>query len=65
MKRWDLVISDEYIDIMIECIVISRKKTTDIRKDLNEFLLKYRDELLHGDQGFGCSDETCKICFPF
>ncbi len=65
MKRWDLLISDEYVKTTVECVVTSRKKITNIRAELNDFFLKYRDELLHGNQGNGCSNKKCKVCYPY
>ena len=65
MKRWDLITSDQWIEATIECIVVSKKKITDIRKELMESFLKYRDELLHGNQGIGCFDKKCNVCYPY
>ena len=65
MKRWDLITSDEYPITNIECIVVSKKSILEIRKELNDFVIKYRNELLHGNQGGGCSDKNCKVCYPY
>lgn len=65
MKRWDLITSDEWVKANTECIVVSKKKVSEIRKELNDFFLKYRDELLHGNQGSGCSNKKCKVCYPY
>ena len=63
MGRWELVTSDEWIIATTECIVVSKKKVSEIRKELNDFFLQYRDELLHGNQGLGCYDKKCKVCY--
>ena len=64
MKRWDLITSDEWVKTTTECIVVSKKKVSQIRKELNDFFIKYKDELLHGNQGSGCSNKKCKVCYP-
>lgn len=65
MKRWELVTSDEYVTTTIEILVRSKKPIGNMREDLNQFFLKYRNELLHGDQGTGCLDKKCKVCYPY
>lgn len=65
MERWELITSGEYIIATTECIVVSKKKVSEMRKELNDFFMKYRDELLHGNQGLGCSDKKCKVCYPY
>jgi len=65
MKRWELVTSDEWIKVTTECIVRSGRGVKEMRNELNEFFIKNRDELLHGDQGSGCKDENCKVCYPY
>jgi len=65
MKRWELVTSNEYFETYVECIVVSRKPIRIIRKELNKFIERYRDELLHGDRGtYDCGDDNCKVCYP-
>ncbi len=65
MDRWDLITSDEWVEATIDCIVISKKKVSEMRKELTAFALRYRDELLHGNQGNGCSNKKCKVCYPY
>jgi hypothetical protein len=50
MKRWELITSDNYLIATIECIVVSGKGIKQTRKELNDILLKYRDELLQGNK---------------
>lgn len=65
MERWKLITSDEWVIATTELIVVNNKKITEIRKELNDFFLQYRDELLHGNQGLGCFDKKCKVCYPY
>lgn len=61
MTRWELITSDGYLEASIECILNDKSK---IERLLKTFLKQYRDELLHGDQGIGCSDDECNVCYP-
>jgi len=65
MERWNLITSDGYLTASIECIVVSKKPVKKTRKELNKFLIGYRNEILHGDQGNGCSNKNCKVCYPY
>lgn len=66
MTRWELITSKEYCAALIDCIVSSKLKITDIRKKLKMELEKYRKELLHGEQrSEGCGNINCKVCYPF
>lgn len=50
MTRWELINSDEYITVTVECIVVSRKSIRKMRDELNDFFLQYRNEILHGNK---------------
>mgnify|MGYP001557638411 FL=1 len=47
MIREELIKSDSWIVAHIECIVISKKPIRKIRKELTEFFIEYRNELLN------------------
>lgn len=47
MTRAELIKSDEWVIAHVESKVRSKLKITDMRKDLIETFLKYRDELLN------------------
>jgi len=66
MTRWEFITSDEYITTGIELIVRSGLSVKEMREELNEKFLQYRDELLHGKQEpGGCKDENCKVCYRY
>jgi hypothetical protein len=46
MTREEFIKTDEYITATVECIVRSGKPVKEIRKELNEFFIEYRNELL-------------------
>lgn len=46
MTRKELVLSDGYIEASIECIAQSRIPIRLIRKELSDFFIRYRDEIL-------------------
>jgi hypothetical protein len=46
MKRLDLIKSDDYLIATLECIITSGKPVKQSRKELIEFLIPFRDELL-------------------
>lgn len=46
MTREQLILSDAYIEATIECIAQSRIPIRLIRKELSDFFIKYRKELL-------------------
>jgi hypothetical protein len=66
ITRWDLVTSDAAVEVYVESIVLSGRKVTDMRKELIRYFLKYRNELLHGEQpSGGCGNKKCKVCYPY
>ena len=66
MTRWELVTSDDYIIANVECIIVSKKSVIKTRQELNEFFVKLKNELLHGEQkNGGCNNPNCKICYPY
>ena len=65
MDRWTLITSDEWVTESTECIVKSKKTVKETRKELNDFFITYRNELLHGNQGLGCSNKKCSVCYPY
>jgi hypothetical protein len=46
MTREELILSDEYLQVNIDCIVVSKKSVKKIREELMEFMINYRSELL-------------------
>ena len=50
MTREELIKSDAYIEVNVECIVVSKKSVKKMREELNEFFIKLRNELLNHDK---------------
>lgn len=53
MTRWELITSDEYISATVECIVVSKKSIIETRKELTEFFIDLRNELLNVEREVG------------
>lgn len=49
MKRIDLIKSDEWIIATNECIVRSGRSVKEMRKELDDFYIKLRNELLSNE----------------
>lgn len=64
MTRWEHITSNEYIRNCLERILTPNCPVKESRKNVAKFIIQLREELLHGDQGYGCADTTCKICYP-
>lgn len=66
MTRWEFITSDEYLKATADLSVRVGVSFKDLRKEIYEFMHKYRDELLHGEQPKGgCGNEDCKVCYPY
>lgn len=50
MTREELINSDEYIAVNVECIVVSNKSVKKMREELNKFFLDLKAELLSSMQ---------------
>ena len=46
MTRYQLLKSNEYVEVNTECIIRSRKSVKIMRKEMNEFIISLRRELL-------------------
>ncbi len=46
MTRWELIVSDEYIEANVNCIISSRKTLKNMRLELSCFFQDLRDEIL-------------------
>ena len=46
MERIELITSDQYAKTYIECIVTSKKSITVIRKELEDFFINWKNELV-------------------
>lgn len=51
MTRWDLIASDEYIQVNLDSIIQSRRPVKETRTEAAQFVRCLVDELLEGDQG--------------